>query len=100
MEDKLQRFQSITHAIVGPQFVPEESRHTPAAILAADYRLTAREREVLGMLCDGLSTTEMADALFVSPRTVTTHITNILNKLQVSSRAAAVGIALRDKLVV
>jgi DNA-binding CsgD family transcriptional regulator/tetratricopeptide (TPR) repeat protein len=62
-------------------------------------QLTERERAVLHLLVEGQSSREIAAALFISHRTVTTHVTNILNKLGVNSRAAAVAAALRHELV-
>jgi NarL family two-component system response regulator LiaR len=50
-------------------------------------------------MAKGLSNREIADALFVSHRTVTTHVTNILTKLNVDSRTAAVSFAIRSGLV-
>lgn len=52
--------------------------------------LTTRENEVVGLLIDGQSTQEMAHHLSVSPRTITTHLGNIMGKLEVSSRAELV----------
>ncbi|MEA2383392.1 MAG: hypothetical protein QOH72_3363 [Solirubrobacteraceae bacterium] len=52
--------------------------------------LTAREWEVLDLLCQGLSTEEMADTLVLSSETVRSHIKSILRKLRVSSRGEAV----------
>jgi DNA-binding CsgD family transcriptional regulator len=71
----------------------------PAVAAPAPYGLTARELEILRLLVDDRSSREMADQLFISPRTVTTHITHIFNKLGVNSRAAAVALALRQSLV-
>jgi predicted ATPase/DNA-binding CsgD family transcriptional regulator len=51
--------------------------------------LTARETDVLGLLVSGRSNPEIADVLFISRRTVTTHITNIFAKLGVSNRVEA-----------
>src|SRR5688572_32748917 len=53
-------------------------------------QLTAREREVLGLLTEGRSDREIAEALCISPKTVGTHLTHILGKLGVPSRAAAI----------
>jgi len=50
--------------------------------------LSARERQVSVHAAKGLTNTEIAKALFISPRTVTTHLERIYEKLQVSSRAA------------
>lgn len=51
--------------------------------------LSPREREVLERLADGLTDREIADALVISPRTVETHVSNILHKLGVRNRAEA-----------
>ncbi|MCC6792477.1 MAG: tetratricopeptide repeat protein [Thermomicrobiales bacterium] len=61
--------------------------------------LTARELEVLRLLADGRSTAEIAEGLFISPRTVSTHVASILGKLGVPTRSAAVALALRTGLV-
>jgi DNA-binding NarL/FixJ family response regulator len=60
-----------------------------------DEELTARELEVLHLLAQGLSNRAIAEALFVSDRTVQTHLTNIFTKMQVSSRLEAVLTAIR-----
>jgi ATP/maltotriose-dependent transcriptional regulator MalT len=65
---------------------------------AADVGLTKREREVLHLLTAGLSDREIADALFISPRTAGYHVSNLLGKLGVASRTAAVAFALRHGL--
>jgi DNA-binding NarL/FixJ family response regulator len=49
--------------------------------------LTQREEEVLELLCDGLTTAEIAGRLFVSQVTVRTHVASIVRKLHVSDRA-------------
>ena len=48
--------------------------------------LTARERQVAGLVVDRKTNAQIADALFLSPRTVETHIRNLFRKLDVSSR--------------
>ena len=61
--------------------------------------LTEREVEVLRLLPRGLSNAEIAEALFVSPRTVQTHLTNLYAKLDVGGRAEAVAYAMAHGLV-
>jgi non-specific serine/threonine protein kinase len=63
------------------------------------HPLSIREVEVLTLMADGLSNAEIADRLFVSPRTVTTHVTGILGKLDLTSRTAAVAFAIRQGIV-
>jgi two-component system nitrate/nitrite response regulator NarL len=55
--------------------------------------LTAREREVLNLLAGGFNQGEIASKLFISPKTVGTHIQRVLTKLGVHSRAQAVAVA-------
>jgi DNA-binding CsgD family transcriptional regulator len=60
--------------------------------------LTEREMEVLRLLPRGLSNAEIAEELFVSPRTVQTHLTNLYGKLGVGGRAEAVAYAMAHGL--
>ncbi len=59
--------------------------------------LTPREREVLDLMADGLSNREIAERLFLSEKTVKTHISNIFSKLQVRDRSQAILYALRHR---
>lgn len=56
---------------------------------AAVQRLTGREREVLALLATWWTDGEIADALYISYRTVTTHVGHIYDKLGVKSRREA-----------
>jgi len=57
--------------------------------------LSVRERQVLDLLASGAEQDEIAQALFISPKTVATHIQRILTKLGVHNRTQAVALALR-----
>jgi two-component system, NarL family, nitrate/nitrite response regulator NarL len=63
------------------------------------FQLTDREAEVLRLLADGLEQDRIARELFISPKTVSTHIQRILTKLGVHSRAQAIAVAYRENLV-
>ena len=75
----------------------EEHQHTPQA--AHQVNLTAREMDVLRLIVDGKTDSDVATALFISRRTATTHVGRIYAKLGVSSRSGAVAYALRHGLV-
>ena len=63
------------------------------------FELTNREREVMKLMATGLSLAEMAVSLTISPSTVKFHITNILQKLKVTTRAEAIVIAAKNNLI-
>jgi DNA-binding NarL/FixJ family response regulator len=61
--------------------------------------LTGREREVLILVAKGRSNQEIADELVISERTARTHVSNVLRKLQLTSRTQAALVAVRQGLV-
>ena len=71
--------------------------HTPSQ--SGSAKLTKREREVLQLLTEGLRPDEIAERLFITRRTVGTHIENILRKLGVRSQTQAVALAFREELL-
>jgi DNA-binding CsgD family transcriptional regulator/tetratricopeptide (TPR) repeat protein len=90
--------QAIVEAAgVNPGGISKPSVPEPTG--AGALGLTAREIEVLSLLAEGRSTSDIAETLFISPRTVSTHVASILGKLGVSTRSAAVALALRTRLV-
>jgi DNA-binding NarL/FixJ family response regulator len=64
----------------------------------AVQHLTTREREVVGMVGRGLSNDEIAEALFLSPLTVKTHVSRAMTKLHARDRAQLVALAFRTGL--
>jgi DNA-binding NarL/FixJ family response regulator len=87
---------------VSPHRFDEPAAGPPGA--SAEYRvvtdeLTIRELEVLQLVADGLGNRQIARALFVSEETVKTHVRRLLRKLKATSRAHAVAIALRKRLI-
>ena len=61
--------------------------------------LTAREREILQLLADGMSNADVAGRLFISQETVKSHVRHILVKLEADTRTQAVAIALREAMI-
>lgn len=93
------RADSITGSLpIGAQFKGDDQGRNGAdtahALEDSQVKLTSREKEVLRLLAEGLSNKEIAERLFISPATCKHHVENILAKLQVRSRAAAVAVGL------
>lgn len=95
-EDLLRAIISVGHgeAIFSPSVAKKvidyfsSARHT--VLMDAFPDLTKREFELLTMLTQGLSNSEIAERLALSPKTVRNHISNIFSKLQVADRAEAI----------
>jgi NarL family two-component system response regulator LiaR len=66
---------------------------------ALGHDLTERERDVLALMVKGKNNSEIADKLVVSRSTIKYHVSNILSKLQATSRTEAVAYALQQNLV-
>jgi non-specific serine/threonine protein kinase len=76
-----------------------EGQGLAEVLLLTGFDLTRREREILALLCQRLTDPEIAERLFISPRTAEKHVGNILGKLGVASRREAVAIAAHHGLV-
>lgn len=94
--------RSILHAIDGRLALSSEVQ----SILMqseASFRqmpgLTRREKEVLKMVAEGMTTTGIAEKLFISPLTVETHRRNLMQKFEVSNTAALIKTAMELKLI-
>ena len=62
-------------------------------------RLTAREQEILKLVARGLKNSDIADNLYISERTVTKHVSNILDKLQLTNRTQIAFYAAKEGLL-
>lgn len=85
--------------VIAPEIVPQLVEQATRTDPSLGNDLTGREREVLGLLSEGMSNKEIASELTVSSSTIKNHISNILSKLETDSRVKAVAIALRHKIV-
>lgn len=64
-----------------------------------DINLTDREKEIIALIAQGFSNKEIGDKLFISHRTVDTHRTNLMKKLEVNNIAGLIRFALKNGLV-
>jgi DNA-binding NarL/FixJ family response regulator len=85
----------ITRRLIA-EFATRRDPQQPPAALA---ELTERERDILLLIARGLSNTEIADQLVISPLTAKTHVRNVLRKLDCHDRAALVALAYATELI-
>ncbi|MEA3335764.1 MAG: LuxR C-terminal-related transcriptional regulator [Chloroflexota bacterium] len=91
--------REITSVVQALDQPPSVSPVAPQTTDTAPSNLTAREQEVLVLMAHGLSTGEISSTLSISSSTTRNHIQNILQKLRVHSRAAAVAYAYEHGLL-
>jgi DNA-binding NarL/FixJ family response regulator len=73
---------------------------TAAAVAGArTVQLTARERDILRLIADGLTNEQVARQLYLSPETVRTHVRKAMRKLDADTRTQAVATAIRESLI-
>ncbi|WP_329221327.1 AAA family ATPase [Streptomyces sp. NBC_01485] len=71
---------------------------TPSTDPLDSFGLTGRERDVLRLVSDGRTNRQIAEVLFISPKTASVHVSNILSKLDVKGRGEAAAVAHRLRL--
>lgn len=86
------------HVLLQPEVAGALLSQDPGNGTGRGSTLTEREREVLGLIADGRSNREIARALVLSEKTVKTHVSNILMKLDLSDRTQAALWAVRHGL--
>src|SRR5687768_18361158 len=78
---------------------PKPDSALPLRASTSGRPLSAREREILSYLADGLSGAAIAQHLVLSPETVRTHVRNAMEKLGASTRSQAVALALESGII-
>ena len=89
--------ESSLHPAIARQLLRELNR--PAALHPGNDQLTERETEVLVSVAHGYANQAIANSLFISERTVRTHVSNILGKLHLANRTQAALYALHEGLI-
>jgi DNA-binding NarL/FixJ family response regulator len=84
------RGEAIFSPAIAQRLIDFFARPWPTAPANAFPELTEREREILNLIAHGRSNPEIAQRLFLSPKTVANHVSNIFSKLQVADRAEAI----------
>jgi len=95
---RIARGEAVIHPFIAAK-VLKVLRTGPNPVPSPFAVLTERELEVLKELAQGASNARIAEKLFISEKTVKTHISNILGKLQLNDRTEAVAFAWRQGLV-
>jgi DNA-binding NarL/FixJ family response regulator len=78
--------------------VVQQLRDQPEKIERPEDKLSPREREVLALIAQGMTNRQIAEQLVISEHTARNHVASILDKLELSSRAAAAALAARSGL--
>ena len=94
---KVQLHPEVAEKLMSAVAAKEEPRASRVAT-QPDDGLTDREREVLNLIADGMNNREIAEKLFISEKTVKTHVSNLLSKLHLDDRTQAAIYALRHGL--
>lgn len=97
-----QLISAIDQVIAGARVVHKEAEAVMNNVVTKPHhvnKLSKREREVLKEMVKGKTNKEIAAHLFVSEKTIKTHVSHIFNKLQVSDRTQAAIYAMENNLI-
>lgn len=103
--DRDELLLAIRKLMTGQKYFSEEvsqklaEREVLTAASGAPAELTDREREILRLISEGLSSKQIGDMLFISSRTVDTHRTNLMNKLDIHNVAGLIRFAFQNGIV-
>ena len=99
IDEALAVADELAAVLAGGEAPPASSARSSPATSGPPYGLSRREHEILALLGQRLSDKEIAEVLFISPRTVMAHANHIFNKLGVANRRAAAAVAARHGLI-
>lgn len=91
--------ESLLHPIITQKVMEKMTLDESSHVDTLSFNLTSREREVLSLMATGCKNIEIAQRLWISEKTVKTHVSNILRKLNQADRTKAVVFALGEGLV-
>ena len=93
------RAAAVGEAVISPEMLARLLPRLGGTGRVGGATLTEREREILGLIAQGLSNAAIAERLVVSVNTVRNHVANLLAKLGARSKLEALSIAIRDGLL-
>lgn len=91
--------EAIQTVIKGKIYFSEEAAKTLHNIIKPNNKVSRREKEVLELIAEGLTTNEIAEKLFISMTTVDTHRKNLLSKFETKNTASLIHIATQLKII-
>jgi DNA-binding NarL/FixJ family response regulator len=95
--ERIAKLQQIAN--LDPADTPRPPADAQIASSSDSYGLTDREREILTLVAEGRTNGEIAQQLFISTKTASSHVSNILRKLGVANRVEAATTAQRHHLL-
>jgi DNA-binding NarL/FixJ family response regulator len=96
---QLELMEAIQTVIKGKIYFSEEAAKTLHNIIKPNNKVSRREKEVLELIAEGLTTNEIAEKLFISMTTVDTHRKNLLSKFETKNTASLIHIATQLKII-